>query len=97
MTKEMISGVVGSVITAVVLGVGAYFVGVFEQGSEAADKKLIREVIKEEFETDAGITYKARLAEVGTQITVLETRVDAVAADVEDLEDIAFVLAGGSN
>lgn len=96
MKKELISGVVVSVVTAIVLGIGAYVMGVFEKGTIAADKELIRSVIEEELTTDAGKTYKARLAEVGNQITVLETRADALRNDVEDLEDIALDLAGGN-
>jgi len=96
MKKELISGVVVSVATAIVLGAGAWVMGVFEKGTIAADKDLIRTVIEEELKTDAGKTYKARLSEVGNQITVLETRADALRSDVEDLEDIALDLAGGN-
>jgi hypothetical protein len=96
MKKEILSGVIVSVATAVVLGIGAYVMGVFEKGTVAANKELIRSVIAEELETDAGVTYKARLAEVGTQVTVLETRVGELRSDVEDLEDIALDLAGGN-
>lgn len=96
MKKELISGVVVSVATAIVLGAGAWVMGVFEKGTIAADKDMIRTVIEEELWTDAGKTYKARLAEVGTQITVLETRIDDIRSDVEDLEDIALDLAGGN-
>jgi cell shape-determining protein MreC len=80
MKKEIISGVVVSVVTAAVLGVGAWFMGVFESGSEAQAKELIRAVLEEELETD----------------TVLETRVTELKDDVEDLEDIALDLAGGN-
>ena len=95
MKNEIVSNVVVAVATAVVMGAGAWFLGVFEKGTEAADKELIREVIAEALKTDAGLTYKARLAEVGSQITVLETRVDDIRNDVEDLEYIALDLAGG--
>jgi hypothetical protein len=96
MKKEIISNVVVSVVTAAVLGVGAWFLGVFEAGTDAQDKELIRAVLEKELTTDAGKTYKARLAEVGSQLTVLETRADALRSDVEDLEDIALDLAGGN-
>jgi hypothetical protein len=96
MKKELINGVVVSVVTAIVLGVGAWIMGVFEKGTIAADKELIRTVIAEELQTDAGQTYSARLAEVGTQVTILETRVGELKDDVEDLEDIALDLAGGN-
>ncbi len=89
MKKELINGVVVSVVTAIVLGVGAWIMGVFEKGT-------IRTVIAEELQTDAGQTYSARLAEVGTQVTILETRVGELKDDVEDLEDIALDLAGGN-
>lgn len=95
MKKEIISGVVVSVATAIVLGIGAWFMGVFESGSEAQAKELIRAVLEEELQTDAGKSYSARLSEVGIQVTVLETRVTELKDDVEDLEDIALDLAGG--
>ena len=97
MKKELINGVVVSVVTAIVLGFGAYLMGIFEKGSIAADKELIQTVIEEELKTDAGKTYKARLAEVDKEIAVLEARVDDVRTDLKDLEDIAYDLAGGSN
>lgn len=96
MKKEIISGVVVAVATSAVLGLVAWVGGVFDQAEVAADKDLIRAVIEEELKTDAGKTYKARLSEVGNQITVLETRADALRRDVEDLEDIALDLAGGN-
>ena len=95
MKSEIVSNIIVSVATAVVLGLGAWVLGVFDKAEVAADKELIRAVIEEELKTDAGKTYKARLAEVGSQITVLETRVDGIRNDVEDLEDIALDLAGG--
>ena len=98
MPKEMnpiVSNVVTAVATAAVMGVFAYFMGVFEAGSTAIEKEQIRAVLDEELETNSGVTYKARLTELGSQVTVLETRVTELKDDVEDLEDITLDLAGG--
>jgi hypothetical protein len=94
MRNEMIVGVVVSVVTAAILGAGAWLAGAFERVSQADAKALIKLVIEEELKTDAGKTYSARLAEVGEQLTVIETRVSSIKEDVDDLEDAVLTLAG---
>jgi hypothetical protein len=94
--NPIVSNVITAVATAAVMGVFAWVLGVFSAGSAAIDKEQIRAVLQEELQTDAGQTYSARLAEVGSQVTVLETRVTELKDDVEDLEDIALDLAGGN-
>lgn len=94
MRNEIIVGVLVSVVTAVILGAGAWFAGVFEKSSQADARALIMLVMEEQLKTDAGKTYQARLAEVGEQLTVIETRVSAIKEDVDDLEDAVLTLAG---
>lgn len=98
-----VSNVITAVVTAGILGGFGWAAGVFSEGSKAIDKEQIRAVLVEELMTDAGKTYKARLAEVGGKVLVLETRVDGLTADVDGLEDDVdgleddvLDLAGGS-
>ena len=86
--------IIASVATAIILGAGAWGLGVFEKSETADAVALIRLVIEEELKTDAGKTYQARLAEVGEQLTVIETRVQSIKEDVDDLEDAVLILAG---
>ena len=94
--NPVVSNVLTAVATAVVMGGLAWIGGVFSAGSAAIDKEQIRSVIQEELKTDAGLTYSARLQEVGGEILVLETKVTVLEDDINDLEDIAFDLAGGN-
>lgn len=98
MPKEMnpiVSNVITAVATAVVLGVGAGLMGVFEKGATAINEDQIEAVVNEIMVTAAGTSIKARIAEVDGQLIGLETRVDNLREDVEDLEDITLDLAGG--
>jgi len=94
--NPIVSNVLTAVATALVMGVLAWVGGVFNAGSAAIDKEQIRTVLQEELKTDAGLSYSARLQEVGSEIIVLETKVIELKDDVEDLEDIALDLAGGN-
>ncbi len=98
MPKEMnpiVSNVITAIVTAAVLGVGAGLMGVFEKGAAAMSEDQIEVVVNKIMVTAAGTSIKARIAEVDGQLIGLEVRVDDLRTDVEDLEDIAFDLAGG--
>lgn len=94
MNKEILSNVVTAVVTAVILGIGGYFMGVFEKGNQAISKEAIREVLEEEMQTDSGITYGAALTQIGLDINTVSTRVEELKGDVDDLEDAVLTLAG---
>jgi capsule polysaccharide export protein KpsE/RkpR len=94
-TKGIIEKVVVSVVTAVVLGIGAFFMGVFERGSDALTEDQIIAVIDKTLVTASGKTLKARIAEVDGQLIGLETRANALEKEVDDLEEDIFILAGG--
>jgi hypothetical protein len=88
MDKALVQNVLTAVVTAVVLGLGAFVMGVFEKGSDAINEEQIRAVIEEVMVTDAGKTYKARLAEVDIELAVVETRLGKATDDIDDLEDM---------
>lgn len=94
-TKEIIDKVLVSVVTAAVLGVSAFFMGVFERGSDALNEDQIIAVIDKTLVTASGKTLKARIAEVDGQLIGLETRAEAIEKEIDGLEDDVFILAGG--
>lgn len=93
--KAIVSNVVTAVVTAVVLGVGGYFLGVFEKGTQAQDKELIRQVLEETMKTDSGQTYGQALSKIGLDVNTVSTRVEALTTEVNQLENAVYTLAGG--
>lgn len=88
MDKALINNVLTAVVTAAILGVLGWAMGVFERGTDAISEDQIIAVVEAIMVTDAGKTYKARLAEVDIELAVVETRLVAAAKDIDDIEDI---------
>jgi hypothetical protein len=93
MKKEVTTNVVTAVATAVVLGAGGWFLGVFEKGTEAANKEAIRQVLDEVMQLDSGKTYGQALSEIGLNINTISTQVVELKDDVNDLERAVLTLA----
>lgn len=91
--KAIISNVVVAVATAVIMGMLGWAMGVFEKGQQAIDKEQIRAVLQEELQTDAGQTYGQALSQIGLDINTVQTRVEELKGDVNDLEDAVLALA----
>lgn len=91
--KAIIGNVATAVITAAVLGVLGFFMGIFERGAAAINEDQIELVVRQIMVTDAGKTYAARLAELDGEIIGLETRVEIVSEDVNELEVAIRTLA----
>lgn len=87
-TKAILEKVAVAVITAIVFGVGAFFMGVFEKGNAAISEEQILVVLNKTLITDSGKTYKARLAEVNIELAETRTRVELLKENVKELEDI---------
>lgn len=93
--KGIIGNGIAAVVGAAAVGIMMWVVGVFEQGTVAADEAQIKKVIEEIMVTAAGKTIKARIAEVDGQLVVLETRADILEKDLDDAEQSILCLAGG--
>lgn len=92
-SKGIQDKVITSLVTAAILGIFAYFMGVFEKGNEAIDKEQIRSVLEEVLVTDAGKTYAETLADVNGTLIAIDTKVGIIQTDVSDLEAALLDLA----
>lgn len=91
--EGMAGNVLTAVVTAAVLGVLGIAMGVFEKGTQAINKEQIRAVVQEEFKTDAGKTYGARISEIDGTLISLETRTGILQSDLNDVERSLLDLA----
>lgn len=91
--KTLISNVVTAVVTAGVLGVLGWALGVFSAGSDALDEAQIKAVIDEVLIRDNGATYAASLASIDISVASINTSIEAIKDDIDDLEDSVAILA----
>ena len=91
--EQRLGNILVAVITAALLGLGGWMFGVFERGSDAATKDLVRGVLQETMVTDSGVTYGAALAQIGLDVNTVSTQVEVLQGDVDDLEDYMQTLA----
>ncbi len=91
----MTSNVLTAVVTAVILGVLGFFMGVFERGATAMSEDQIEAVIKKVMVMDNGDTYAQALVKSNEILIRLDTNVKALMLDVGDLEASVLDLAGG--
>lgn len=92
MDKALVNNVLTAVVTAGVLGVLGFFMGVFEKGASAMNEDQIEIVIEKVMVLDSGKTYKARMAELDVEIARAEARQEIIRNDLDDLEDTLFEL-----
>ena len=74
----MQQNVVTAVVTAGILGVIGWGMGVFEAGSTALDEAQIEAVITKVMVTDAGETYAATLSEINLSLASIDTNIGAI-------------------
>jgi hypothetical protein len=91
--KALISNVVTAVVTAGVLGVIGWAMGVFSAGSDALNEAQIKAVVEEVLIRDTGATYAASLASIDVSIGQINTSIGAIKEDIDDLEDSVGILA----
>lgn len=89
----MQTNVVTAVATAAILGVFAWAGGVFSAGSDALNEAQIEAVIKKVMVTDAGSTYAATLSSINLTLASMDSTLDAILEDIDDLEDAVGALA----
>ena len=92
--KGIFEKVAIAILTTIVLGVGGFFMGIFEKGNAAISKEQITEVVNEILVTESGQTVKARIAEVNGELDVLESRASRMEKDIDDAEQAILDLAG---
>lgn len=90
--KAIISNVATAVITAAVMGVAAWAMGVFNAGSAALDEAQIEAVIERVLIRDNGATYAASLAGIDVSLAEINTHIGAIKEDIDDLEDSVGIL-----
>lgn len=74
MDKKTITAVaMSAAVTLLVSAFLAYFIGVFERGSEAISEDQIKAVVKEVLITDEEKTYAQTLSEINDRLTAIET------------------------
>ncbi len=91
--KALTSNVVTAVVTAVILGVLGWAMGIFSAGADALDEKQIKEVIAQVLIRDTGATYAASLASIDISLASITTSIGAIKEDIDDLEDNVAILA----
>ena len=74
MDKKTITAVaMSAAVTLLVSAFLAYFIGVFERGSEAISEDQIKAVVKEVMITDEEKTYAQTLSEINVRLAAIET------------------------
>ena len=74
MDKKTITAVaMSAAVTLLVSAFLAYFIGVFERGSEAISEDQIKAVVKEVLITDEEKTYAQTLSEINDRLIAIET------------------------
>lgn len=94
--KVIINNVLTAVVTAAVLGVLGFFMGVFEKGAEAISEDQIEAVLKKVLVTDTGDSYGHALSTLATNDAVILSEIGNLKTDVGDLEDSILDLAGSN-
>ena len=90
------TNVVTAAVTAVVLGLGGWALGVFNAGSDAIDKEQIRTVLREELQTTINgetKTYGEALSAISSNQIMLIATVGEVVNELDDLENAVLALA----
>ncbi len=91
--KTWISGILGTVAGAVIVGALAWIFGAFEAGTDALNKEQIRAVVKEVMVTDAGKTYAETLAELNITLGSMNTRLSALETSATETRAAILLLA----
>ena len=92
-SKAIIGNVLTAVITAAVLGVSAWIMGVFEAGTAALDEAQIKAVVKEVLIRENGDTYGSSLVSIDGSLIAIDTNILAIKEDIDDLESAVRALA----
>ncbi len=89
----MQTNIVTALATAAILGSFAWAGGVFTAGSDALNEAQIEAVITRVMVTDAGTTYAATLSSINLTLASMDSTLDHIQEDLDDLEDAVGALA----
>jgi hypothetical protein len=90
--KAFIGNVLTAVVTAAILGVLGWALGVFNAGSDALTEAEIKRVITETLVLDDGLTYAATLDSIDKSVGEINVSIGFIKDDIEDLEDSVAIL-----
>jgi uncharacterized membrane protein affecting hemolysin expression len=93
MNKAIQTNVITAVVTAGILGVLGWGAGVFEAGSDALSEQQIEAVLTRVMVTDSGVTYAGTLSEINLTLASMDSTLDAIKEDIDDLENAVGALA----
>lgn len=91
--NPIISNILTAVVTATILGVGAWAGGVFSAGSDALSKDQIEAVIKQVMITDTGETYAATLIEINLHMASIDASIGHIEKDITRIDGAVGALA----
>ena len=91
--KALISNVVTAVVTAVVLGIAGWALGVFNAGSAALDEAQIETVIKRVMVLDDNQTYAAALTSINIHLGSIDTSLGHIQGDIRRIDGAVAALA----
>lgn len=89
----IITNIVTAVVTAGILGIGAWAGGVFSAGSDALNEDQIEAVIKRVMVTDAGETYAATLISINLHLGSIDTSIGHIEKDITRIDGAVGALA----
>ncbi len=98
MDKSSIIGTAVSVVVTLIvtMAVGS-IMGVFEKGSAAMERDAIESIVDERLnsrlKTDTGMTHAEALATINISVARIETKVQGVESDVQDIRNAVRALA----
>ena len=96
MTKEispLVGNVVTALVTAAILGIAGWAMGVFNAGSDALDEAQIEAVIKRVLVLDNGDTYAATLNSIDKSVGEINISIGHIQGDIQRIDGAVAALA----
>ena len=91
--NPIITNVLTAIVTASILGVGAWAGGIFSAGSDALDEAQIEAVIERVMVLDSGDTYAATLSSINIHLGSIDTSIGHIQGDIRRIDSAVSALA----
>ena len=91
--NHIIGNIVTAVVTALIMGVILWVVGVFKAGGAALDEVQIEAVIQRVLVLDNGDTYAATLSSINIHLGSIDTSVGHIQGDIRRIDSAVSALA----